>query len=262
LPGQVIAGQPLEIGFMVRQHGVTPLNGLTPTVHAQLAGVEKTLSFEAKQKGETGHYVARLLLPDVGKWQWSIEAFTGNQPMPALTVVSSLPAVEGAAETPLSTGVPWLQWTVGLLGASGVLAGLLIVVQRKARWAIALVLAGLLVSAASIVSAAGQAGVKTEALRPGEAAAQSGGSSLSQVDLGYELFMAKGCMICHSHPKTNKVREFGVDIGPNLAKFTASPEYLRLWLKDPKAVKSTATMPTLGLSEAEIEALIAFLNAK
>ena len=27
LPGQVEANQPLEIGFMVRQHGVTPLSG-------------------------------------------------------------------------------------------------------------------------------------------------------------------------------------------------------------------------------------------
>ena len=85
--------------------------------------------------------------------------------------------------------------------------------------------------------------------------------SISQVELGRRLFIAKGCMVCHSHSDTNSIREFGVDIGPNLTNLTASPDYLRLWLKDPKSAKSSAQMPTLGLSDAEIEALIAFINA-
>jgi hypothetical protein len=68
-------------------------------------------------------------------------------------------------------------------------------------------------------------------------------------------------MICHSHSETNAIREIFVDIGPNLTNLTASPEYLRVWLKDPKAAKSTAQMPNLELKEAEIEALIGFINA-
>jgi cytochrome c1 len=68
-------------------------------------------------------------------------------------------------------------------------------------------------------------------------------------------------MVCHSHNETNKIREVGVDIGPDLTNFTASPEYLRMWLKDPRTVKPSTQMPTLGLSDAEIEALIAFINA-
>jgi cytochrome c1 len=50
-------------------------------------------------------------------------------------------------------------------------------------------------------------------------------------------------------------------MGPNLTNIKASPEYLRIWLKDPQSAKSNAQMPNLGLGEAEIEALIAFINA-
>ncbi len=48
----------------------------------------------------------------------------------------------------------------------------------------------------------------------------------------------------------------------NLSSFSASPEILRIRLKDPSAAKSDTQMPQLNLSEAEIEALIAFINSK
>ncbi len=69
-------------------------------------------------------------------------------------------------------------------------------------------------------------------------------------------------MLCHAHTETNNIREFGVDMGPDLTHLTASPDYLRLWLKDPLAAKSTAQMPNLELSNAEIDMLIAFINDK
>ena len=48
---------------------------------------------------------------------------------------------------------------------------------------------------------------------------------------------------------------------PNLSIFTASPEVLRIRLKNPRDAKSDTQMPDLGLSGAEIEALIAFINS-
>lgn len=128
--------------------------------------------------------------------------------------------------------------------------------RRKARWAIALILAGNIVSAGSIVSAAEQPAVESEAK------ALSADASISQVDAGRRLFIAKGCMVCHSNVETNHIREFDVDIGPNLSNFSASPEYLRLWLADPQSVKYKTGRPDLELSEIEIESLIAFLNEK
>jgi hypothetical protein len=262
LPGEIAAGQPMEIGFMVRQHGVTPMAGLTPVVHANLSGSRESVTVNAKAEGQTGHYTASLTLPQTGTWEWTIAAFTVNQPMPALTVVASTLANEKPIQTQPVASPQWLPWTAGFLGIAGILVGLVIAFRQKARWAIALVLAGLLLSAGSIVSVAAQPEAESEMVPQVEAEVVSVDASVSQVDLGRDLFIAKGCMSCHSHSETNSIREFGVDMGPDLTNLTASPEYLRVWLKNPLAAKSTAQMPDLGLSEAEIEALIAFINEK
>ena len=253
LPGQVAANQPLEIGFMVRQHGVTPLGGESPVIRAHLANSTESVIVEASEEGEVGHYVATLTLPQTGEWQWFIQAFTVNQPMPALTVVDSAPVASEHVKT-APNSLPLFAAGVGLLGAVGGLLAL----QRKVRWATAFVVVSLFVSGAGFVSAAGQpkADAKSEVKEVPVV------SSISQVELGRDLFIAKGCMMCHSHNETNKIREFGVDMGPDLTDLTASPEYLRVWLKDPSAAKSTAQMPTLGLSDSEINALIAFINDK
>lgn len=250
LPGEIVAGEPLEIGFTVRQHGVTPLDGLTPIVSARYAGF--TVSEQAEPQGETGHYVAVLNFPQAGDWEWSIQAFGEPQPMPALSVAAPPVASQPAKQTEVRANLPLL---VGSLGLAGLATGLFVAFRRKARWAIALVLAGLILGAGSIVYAAQQTSAGLEA-KGGPA-----GSPVSQMETGRRLFVAKGCMVCHSHNETNQERRLFTDIGPDLTNLTASPEYLRVWLKDPKAAKSNAQMPNLGLKETEIEALIAFLNA-
>ena len=75
LPGQVEANQPLEIGFMVRQHGVTPLGDQSPIITAHLDGSTQSVRVVADEEGEVGHYAATLTLPQSGEWQWEIEAF-------------------------------------------------------------------------------------------------------------------------------------------------------------------------------------------
>jgi hypothetical protein len=75
------------------------------------------------------------------------------------------------------------------------------------------------------------------------------------------LFVAKGCVTCHVNNRIdNKYVEFSTNIGPNLSQYAASPEFLRMWLKDPAAVRPNTQMPNLELGEAEIEALVAFLS--
>ena len=250
LPGEVVAGQPLEIGFMVRQHGVTPMEGLTPNVYARQADLN--VIAHAKAQGDTGHYVATLTFPQPGEWTWSIQAFTGNQPMPTLSVIEAPLTSQNRSQALIPANLPLL---AGTLGLAGLTVGLFVALRRKARWASALILAGLIVSAGSIVSAAEQPAAEPEAK------AQSAGPALSQVEVGRRLFIAKGCMVCHSHNETNSIREIGVDVGPDLTNINASPEYLQMWLKDPLLVKSTTKMPILGLSGSEIKALIAFINA-
>jgi hypothetical protein len=239
---------------MVRQHGVTPMADLTPVINARLSAPGKPVTVTAKEEGQTGHYVATLTLPEAGEWEWEIQAFTINQPMPTLNVVTARVAVEEPVTTPVT--LQWPQALSTLVGVTGILAGLIVAFRKRSRWAVALIVAGLAVGGVGFVSAAGQPQAESDT------GLSSSAPTVSQVELGRKLFIAKGCMSCHSHVGTNRVREFSIDIGPDLSNLTASPEYLRVWLKDPLAAKSTAKMPNLGLSEVEIDALIAFINAK
>lgn len=92
----------------------------------------------------------------------------------------------------------------------------------------------------------------------------AGNPSIAQADLGRQLFVAKGCITCHVNNKVERASAYWtIDMGaPNLTAFSASPEALRLRLKDPTSAKSDTKMPDLDLSEVEIEALIAFINSK
>jgi cytochrome c1 len=80
---------------------------------------------------------------------------------------------------------------------------------------------------------------------------------------GADLFLAKGCVVCHTHSAfTAERRAFeGLQVGPDLSHVQRDANYLRVWLKDPASVKPDTKMPTLDLKGQEIEALIAFLHS-
>jgi Cytochrome c len=83
---------------------------------------------------------------------------------------------------------------------------------------------------------------------------------------GKTLFVVKGCFMCHAHSAVSRSGEFsnayGAGGAPTLSPNKWEAEYLRTWLKDPKAVKPKTQMPNLGLRNKEIEALVTFLTAK
>jgi hypothetical protein len=250
-PTDVVAGEEFQIGFTILQHGVTPVRGITPIISGQLTGAKESISVMAVEEGEPGHYVASLNFPKAGEWSWKIDSF-GVQVMPDLSVAEPAVAQTETEPSPV-TNLPVSSMLVSGLGIASVLIGLF-AMKTKNLWALALVLIGLIVSGVGFVSAAGQASVKSEAQVPVM-------DATSQVDFGRDLFVAKGCLTCHSHVETNQFREFGVEAGPDLTNFSAAPEYLRMRLKDPKSVKSDSKMPQLALTEAEIEALIVFINS-
>jgi hypothetical protein len=78
LPSNVIAGEPLSIGFTVLQHGITPMADLDPTVTATLLKDEQFV-VKAEPDDQPGHYTATLTFPKEGNWEWSIQAFTMDQ---------------------------------------------------------------------------------------------------------------------------------------------------------------------------------------
>jgi cytochrome c oxidase subunit II len=86
---------------------------------------------------------------------------------------------------------------------------------------------------------------------------------------GEKLFTAKGCIACHSMTAVNAPKGM---VGPNLANIGArshlaagtlrnTDENLTRWIRDPQGIKTGVLMPNLGLTEAEAQALAAYLRA-
>lgn len=265
LPSDVVAGKPLTIGFTVLQHGKTPMADLSPIIVANLYKDEEFKVF-AEPEGEPGHYTATLTFPTEGDWQWSIKAFTMDQKMPMLRVAAPPKAV--AAESVAVKAEPVTSFTSPLTILSAAVlalgfAGGFIGLRRRSRPVIALTVVCLLAGIALLIAGTGSASA-VEAQTQSKAEVFKGDSSVSQVEYGRQLFIAKGCITCHYNSKAaSRSEHWTIETGaPDLSNFSASPEVLFIRLKDPSAAKSDTQMPDLGLKEAEIEALVAFINSK
>jgi cytochrome c oxidase subunit II len=90
-----------------------------------------------------------------------------------------------------------------------------------------------------------------------------------QYAAGEKLFTSKGCIACHSLQAVKAPKGM---VGPNLANVGArsyiaagtlknTDANLARWIKDPQAIKKGVLMPSLGLSDAEAQALAAYLRA-
>jgi cytochrome c oxidase subunit 2 len=93
----------------------------------------------------------------------------------------------------------------------------------------------------------------------------------TSADAGRTLFLTKGCSSCHQHEGLNLARVSAVggqtvaeilgELGaPDLTHYQPNPDFVREWLQDPAAIRPNTAMPDLGLTEDEIEALLAFLH--
>jgi cytochrome c2 len=232
LPTEITAGQALSIGFTVRQHGQTLRSDLKPIVRFDRSDRAESFQVTAQRQGDEGHYAAEIKFPSAGQWDWrvDIEQFGMlTQPMPALSVQAAQ-----SESAPVKVEPSVMTRLMNFISAI-----------RKAL--------------------AGQASTTTApaSLTAALTAAQT--APIDQVALGKALFSAKGCVMCHAHASVKmQAGPFGFGEGepPNLSEKAYGDEYLHLWLKDPQAVKPQTKMPQLQLKAYEIEALIAFLQAK
>jgi cytochrome c2 len=256
LPTAITAGEPLTVGFTVLQHGITPMTNIDPTVKANLSPNEKFV-VQAEPEGDAGHYTATLTFPKEGEWNWSIQAFTMDQPMPVLHVAAPARVSQPVTDSKPAT-VPWLLIVRGLLFGTA-LVGLVIALRRKSRLAAVITGFCLLMAIGTFITGATALNAEAQSKLNGKVP-----TSASQIELGRQLFIAKGCITCHYNSKAASRSEYWtVEMGaPDLTKFNGSKDVLRLRLNDPASVKSDTKMPNLGLKETEIEALIAFINSK
>ena len=85
---------------------------------------------------------------------------------------------------------------------------------------------------------------------------------------GAQLFQTRGCAACHTINGTPAQAK----VGPNLTHVASrgviagsvlenNADNLRTWLKDPPAVKPGSVMPNLGLTDHELDVLVAYLQS-
>jgi hypothetical protein len=75
LPTGVGPGESWDPEITIRQHGVTPLEGLTPTLTIRNASTGASQDFTASPADEAGVYRVHVVFPESG--DWNIEVETG-----------------------------------------------------------------------------------------------------------------------------------------------------------------------------------------
>ncbi|MBL8099207.1 MAG: c-type cytochrome [Anaerolineales bacterium] len=262
LPTDVVVGEEFTVGFMVLQHGKTPMTDLSPII---IANLNKDSHFKviAKEEGKPGHYTATLTFPKEGEWNWTIEAFSMQQKMPTLIV--SAPSVAVVSE-PVTESITQISTSPNFVIAIAAfvigLVSLFFAVQRKSKLAASITALCLMIGLALTIAGTSVPAVEAQSESSSSEVIES---SVSQVEYGRDLFIAKGCITCHYNSKAASHSEYWT-IEPtgatNLSNFSADPLILEMRLKDPTSVNSNSQMPQLDLTSDEIQALIAFINSK
>jgi len=215
LPRTLNAGETVTLGFIVRQHGVTPVN-LENVLLTATGPDGESLAFTARQVGEEGHYVVDVTLPSAGEWAWEIQpdwfAATAFAPIAVLDTAATAPPL-------LPTNVPRTflsQWVtrIGRLGTNWFLG------VESAMGATQLPVARVTQPVNNkIVSAL-----------------------MNDIAYGRALFIAKGCNACHLHDAA--LNTWSAEVGPDLTDYQLPADYLRAWLTDPKPSSSGPRCPT------------------
>jgi cytochrome c oxidase subunit 2 len=87
------------------------------------------------------------------------------------------------------------------------------------------------------------------------------------LERGQRIFESTACVNCHTISGTAATGKFGPDLTHLMSRETiaagAAPnthEKLRLWIKNPDAVKPGSKMPAMGLSDPDVDAITAYLE--
>jgi hypothetical protein len=79
-PRGLTAGTPWHATLIVKQHGITPLDGLHPSIRI-VSGAGAAHTFPARAAGRPGTYVADVRFPEAGNWRARIyDGFTDAVP--------------------------------------------------------------------------------------------------------------------------------------------------------------------------------------
>jgi cytochrome c oxidase subunit 2 len=84
---------------------------------------------------------------------------------------------------------------------------------------------------------------------------------------GRHVFESSACLNCHAITGTNGNGRFGPDLTHLMSRRTIAagaaqntPENLRLWIQNPNSIKPGSLMPAMKLSDADLDALVRYLE--
>ena len=84
---------------------------------------------------------------------------------------------------------------------------------------------------------------------------------------GKLVFESTACVNCHTVSGTSATGRFGPDLTHLMSRDTFAagaavntPEELRLWIRNPNAIKPGSKMPAMGLSDGDVVALVDYLE--
>jgi hypothetical protein len=122
LPEGTDAGGTWKPTIFVKQHGITPLEGLQPVVMIEETGSGESTKFLATAGSEPGEYRADVVFPSAGDWRVTILAGFGDSKVTYGPVAIDEPSTGGGASEPLSV-IGFGALAVVVLGVFGIVLG-------------------------------------------------------------------------------------------------------------------------------------------
>lgn len=105
-PGEALEATPWRFGFMVLQHGVTPISDVVPVVRARHRETGEVVTATGVQEGAVGHFIAEVTFPRAGEWKWSIE------PQPYAETTFAAITARNASAGRFWSDSPWARYSV------------------------------------------------------------------------------------------------------------------------------------------------------
>jgi mono/diheme cytochrome c family protein len=102
LPDYVVAGQPTNITFSVRQHGWRLMDEVNPSIEASSGKVD--VEAHAVATNKPGYYTATLKAPQAGEWKVKINSGWGASNVKLLPIVAVGSNARPVAYTPVDQG--------------------------------------------------------------------------------------------------------------------------------------------------------------
>ncbi len=90
VPDRFKGGHAYDIGYTIRQHGVTPVDLARTGIRITSDDPVRSITFDGRKDGPVGHYVVQVTFPAAGAWRWeALQDWFGPQPLGAVQVVAS-----------------------------------------------------------------------------------------------------------------------------------------------------------------------------